>query len=337
MKAAVKVGKEKFDIVEVDKPSIGENDVLVEVHYCLICAWGYDEWLRDGTDNPLGPGISGHEVSGVIEEIGSGVTKFKKGDKVLVYDILSCGECEECKKGRDTFCKSCGSIHQGYKEYLKVPEQNLYLAPEGIDLKSAAMITDMVGTSMRAIRRAFEINLPRKVCAVWGLGPVGLTLLQCLKTFEGVEKVIALDLLPNRREMALALGADQALDSKSEESINTLRTENDNQGCDYAFNCAIFDENVLNTVMSTIRRDGYLMNVTGAAKSVNQFEKRVDGTFYYWRNEYEENAKLVTSGKIKVAPIVSHEFPLEQINEAMEMRIKHREKCLKIAVRCKAE
>ena len=333
MKAALKVGREKFAVVDVDTPSIGKNDVLVEVHYCLICAWCYETWLKDDTQSPLGPGISGHEVSGVVKEIGSEVRNFKTGDKVLVYDLIHCGECEECNAGKETFCKSSGSIHKGYAEYVKVPERNLFHSSVGLDLRTAGMITDMVGTPMRAIRRAFEVNLPRKICTVWGLGPVGLITLQCLKTFNGVEKVIALDPLPNRREMALKLGGDQALDPNSEESANLIKAENSDRGCDYAFNCAIRSEEILHTVMTTIRRDGYLMNITGAAKSWNQLEKRVDGSFYFWRNEYKENAELVTSGLIDVKSIISHEYPLEQINEAMEMRAKHPEESLKIAVR----
>ena len=106
MKAALKVGREKFAVVDVDTPSIGKNDVLVEVHYCLICAWCYETWLKDDTQSPLGPGISGHEVSGVVKEIGSGVRNFKTGDNVLVYDLIHCGECEECNAGKETFCKS---------------------------------------------------------------------------------------------------------------------------------------------------------------------------------------------------------------------------------------
>jgi threonine dehydrogenase-like Zn-dependent dehydrogenase len=334
MKAAVKVGKERFDVVEVETPPVGDRDVLVKVHYCLICAWCFGEWLRDGTDNPLGPGTTGHEVSGVVQDVGPGVTAFRAGDRVLVYDTLSCGECEECRAGRETFCKGCSSLHQGFAEYVRVPERNLFPAPAGMDLKAAAMVTDMVGTSMRAIRRAFEVPLPRRVCTVWGLGPVGLVALQCLKTVDGVEKVIGLDPLANRREMALRLGADQALDPTAEESLNALRAENGGRGCDYAFNCGIRDEDALQQVLTTVRRDGYLMNVTGRARSWGQCEKRIDGTFYFWRNEFEENAELVTSGKVRVDPIISHEFPLAEINEAMELRARHPDECLKVAIRC---
>jgi threonine dehydrogenase-like Zn-dependent dehydrogenase len=334
MKAAVKVGKERFDVVEVDTPAVRDGEVLVRVHYCLICAWCFGEWLRDGTDNRLGPGTTGHEVSGVVEETGPGATAFRAGDRVLVYDTAHCGECEECRAGRETFCKSAASLHQGFAEYVKVPERNLFPAPAGMDLKSAAMVTDMVGTSMRAIRRAFEVPLARRVCTVWGLGPVGLVALQCLKATDGVEKVIGLDPLANRREMALRLGADQALDPTSEESLNAVRAENGDRGCDYAFNCGIRDEDALQQVLTTVRRDGYLMNVTGRARSWGQCEKRIDGTFYFWRNEFQENAGLVTSGRVRVAPVISHEFPLAEINEAMALRAKRPGECLKVAVRC---
>ena len=334
MRAAIKTGKEKFDIVEVDRPSVGANDVLVEIHYCLICAWCYEEWLKDSTENPLGVGISGHEVSGIVRELGSEVTGYKVGDRVLVYDALHCGECEACRAGRETFCDQISSLHQGYAEYLAVPQGNLLPIPDSLDLRSAGMVGDMVGTSMRAIRRAFEVELPRKVCAVWGLGPVGLVVMQGLKTMAGVERVIVLDPMANRRQMALQLGADLALDPVVDQATEELKRENGGHGCDYAFNCAIRNEEVLNTVISTVRRDGYLMNLTGAASSWPQYEMRVDGSFYFWKQEYEENACLVTSGKIQVAPIISHEFPLAEINAAMDMRANRPGESIKVAVRC---
>ena len=144
MRAAIKTGKERFDIVEVDRPSVGAKDVLVEVHYCLICAWCYEEWLKDSTENPLGLGVSGHEVSGVVREVGTEVTGYKVGDRVLVYDILHCGECQACRAGRETFCDQMRSLHQGYAEYLAVPQANLLPVPDSLELKSAAMVGDMV-------------------------------------------------------------------------------------------------------------------------------------------------------------------------------------------------
>ena len=187
---------------------------------------------------------------------------------------------------------------------------------------------------MRAIRRAFEIGLPRKVCAVWGLGPVGLVVMQGLKTTSGVERVIALDPIASRRQMALELGADLALDPAVGQTTEKLKRENQGQGCDYAFNCAIRSEEVLSRVIGTVRRDGYLMNLTGGATSWPQYEMRIDGSFYFWKQEYQENARLVTSGKIQVAPIISHEFPLAEINAAMDMRANRPGESIKVAVRC---
>lgn len=335
MKAAFKAGKQNFEIRDVPVPAIGPDDCLVRVHYCGICAWCYEEWLRDGTNDIYGAGVTGHEQTGIIEQVGANVTAWKPGDRVLNYAVKFCGVCPECLAGKETYCRhGVSSIIGGYAEYYAAPARALLPAPEAIDLKHASLIGDMVGTTMHAIRRAFSVNLPRTTAAVWGLGPVGLFAVQGLRSFPGVQRIIALDPVELRRRTALEVGADEALDTSLPETEQKLLQENEGRGIDYAFNCAIRKPQALETAFRTLRLDGYLMNITGQALSGFQTEKRVDGSFYFQKNEYEENVALVQSGAIRLEPILTHEFPLDRINEAMELRVTQPEKALKIAIRC---
>ncbi|MCL5270826.1 MAG: alcohol dehydrogenase catalytic domain-containing protein [bacterium] len=335
MKAAVKVGKERFETRDVPAPEIGPNDCLVRVHYCATCAWCYEEWLRDGVNDLYGPGVTGHEMAGVIERAGEGVTRWRAGDAVLTYAAGHCGECPECREGRETYCrKPMPTVIHGYADYIAVPQQCLLPSPACVDLKHATLISDMVGTSMHAIRRAFAVNLDRGVVAVWGLGPVGLFTVQGVRTFAGVKRVIGLDPVAYRRGLALELGADETLDPTQPDIEEHLRNENGGRGVNYAFNCALRNPDVIDLVFRTLKLDGYLMNVTGQARSGFQAEKRVDGTFYFFKREYDENVRLVLDGKIRLAPVLTHEYPLERINEALELRAKHPDQALKVVIRC---
>jgi len=334
MKAAFKTGRERFEIRDIDPPQIGPNDCLIRVHYCATCVWCYKEWLRDGTDDIYGPGATGHEMSGVVERVGADVTKWRVGDEVLTYFSGHCEVCPECRAGRTTYCANPDrprNVAGGYAQYVAAAEQCLLPSPKGIDLKHAALITDMVGTSMHAIRRAFSVNLSRDVVAVWGLGPVGLFTVQGLRCFEGVRCVIALDPIRSRREVAMRLGADIILDPLEKGTQERLRAQNDGRGANYAFNCALASAEM---PYNTLGPDGYLMNITGGFTTQSQCEKRVDGSFYFFKKEFEENVCFVLGGRIRLEPVLTHEFPLSEINEAMELRAKHPAESLKVVIGC---
>ncbi|MFC1582334.1 zinc-binding dehydrogenase [Planctomycetota bacterium] len=334
MRAAIKGGKERFDIIEVDTPSPGPNECLVRIHYCAICVWCYREWLRDDTDQLYPPGLTGHEMSGVIEAVGDIVTDWKAGDRVLTYAASHCGECAECRAGRSSHClqtKKAPSVLGGYAEYVSAHTNCLFPAPDGIDLKEASMITDMVGTPMHAIRRAFRLDLPKAAVGVWGLGPVGLFTVQGLRTYAEVGKIIALDPVGYRRELASGLGADEVLDPLAEGILDLLRKQNDGQGMDYAFNCALKNPQ---DAYDTLRKGGFLMNITGGIKTQGETDKTVDGTWYFDHSEYPANIDMVKAGKFDLAGGITHEFPLADINTAFEVRAKHPEESLKVVIRC---
>lgn len=330
MRAAVKTGRKRFEIQEIPTPSISADECLVRVHYCAVCVWCYHEWLEDTDHSALGPGISGHEVSGVVEQVGASVTTWHPGDAVLIYDVAGCGTCLSCKAGKTPYCQHTRGIHHGYADYVAAPQSCLLPSPAGIDLKHSGLIGDMLGTPMHAIHRAFEISLPRKVITVWGLGPVGLFAVQALRCFDDVGKIIALDPIHMRRDMALNLGADEVLDPNDPAIETRLNTENAGYGANYAFNCALRNPDDIAKAFRTLSVDGYLMNITGSYSSGFQTEKRVDGSFYFFPCEYEENVRLVQSGKIRLEPILTHEFPAEKINEAMQLRAEHPELSLKV-------
>jgi len=333
MKAAIKTGKQRYEIVEIPTPELGRGEVLVRVAYCAICAWCYEEWEADAPESALGPGVTGHEVSGVAEACGPDTARVKPGDRVMIYNQWTCGGCPDCIAGLDTYCEYGHSLHHGFAEYVRVPERNIFHVPGDIPLKYACMITDMIGTPLHAIKRAFSVPLPRDAITVWGLGPVGLFTVQCLRAQPGVGRIVAIDPLPFRREMALSLGADAAL-GPAAPGFGAGLAAACGKPADYAFNCAIRDPAVIDAAFRALGKNGYLMNITGTAMSGFQTEKRVDSTYYYNRNEHAECMSLVTSGKVRLEPVLTDVFPLAEINAAMAKRLFAKDSCLKVAVCC---
>ena len=336
MKAAVKKGRENYQIIEVPDLVPEKEEVLVKVAYCGICTWCYEVWESDAMERSLGPGETGHEVSGIVEKCGTKAKRYKPGDRVIIYDMRSCSGCPECLAGKDMYCKYAESLDHGYAEYVCVPERNVFPVPDNIPLKYAYMITDMIGTSLHAIKRAFSVPVPRDIITVWGLGPVGLFTVQCLRAMPDVKRIIALDPLEYRQKIALELGADAALSPAVpgfEDELISLYGATAN----YAFNCAIRDPDLIAPAFNTLGKNGYLMNITGVALSGSQLEKIVDGTNYYNRSEHAECLDLVTSGKVKLEPVLTDVYPLNDINDAMYKRLYHKNECLKIAIHCNSD
>ena len=170
---------------------------------------------------------------------------------------------------------------------------------------------------MEAIRRFFRPPIQ----SFFLFGPRGTGKSTLVK--REFEDALYLDLLDP--------GVFRTYSARPEHLKERLLAENDGRGVNYAFNCTLPSSEV---AYETLKMDGYLMNITGGCKSQSQMEKRIDGSFYYNKEEHEENVQLVVDGKIKLEPVLSHEFPLDQINEAMELRSRHPEKSLKVTIKC---
>src|SRR5262249_46241803 len=149
-------------------------------------------------------GITGHEVAGDIVGIGSDVDSDRLGEAVWIDPITGCGECEYCRAGRQTFCPRVSIVCQGFAEYVRSPARQCRPIPDGLDYERASMIGDMVGTPTGAVKRAAVAE--GESVAVWGLGPVGLGLVQA-SLIAGASLVAGIDPVGSRRARAERSGA----------------------------------------------------------------------------------------------------------------------------------
>ncbi len=207
-----------FRVVERPPPQIAPDDVLLRIRACGIC--GSDVHGMDGSSGRrIPPVVMGHEAAGEIVEIGDDVRGFSAGDRVTFDSTLSCGECAFCLEGKVNLCESrkvfgvsCGDykLDGAFTEYLAVPSRLLYHLPAGLDYSLAAL-AEPVGVALHAIKN-LDPSIESEICVI-GTGMIGLLILLALK-HKGFQKVHAVDISPEKLDLAKDFGADCCHNSK---------------------------------------------------------------------------------------------------------------------------
>jgi len=202
----VKTG-EPLELHEVPIPSPGTNDVLVRIKAAGICH--SDAHYRAGISSvePL-PMTLGHEVAGVVEQVGDGVGKIIPGDRVCLHYLATCGECDWCRAGNEQFCVTAQMIGKhrdgGYAEFILMPARSVFQLPDEIPFAQGAIMMCSSATSLHALRKA-RLQ-PGESVAVLGVGGLGISAIQLAKAL-GAGDVFAVDINPRKLELAVRLGA----------------------------------------------------------------------------------------------------------------------------------
>jgi L-iditol 2-dehydrogenase len=209
MKALAVTGVRTMDLVPLDRPDPGPGEALVRVAYCGICGSDFPRYF-DGAVHSF-PQTLGHEFSGTVEAVGTGLEGVSAGDRVAVAPLVPCGQCPACRDGAPALCHKysfVGSRQQGaLAEYVAVPAQNLVKLPEHVSLRDAALIEPLT-IALHGIGRA---NLrPGARVAVFGAGVIGLLTVMALKAL-GAGHVTAVDIQEDKLALARELGADETV------------------------------------------------------------------------------------------------------------------------------
>lgn len=237
MKAAIMNEPFQIEIKEISRPEPGPKEVLVKMKVAGIC--GSDIHFYDGT-HPYAryPQVYGHELSGVVEAVGSDVTKLKAGDRVVVEPAVPCGKCYPCRIGKYNCCVQIdmiGVVRQGgFAEFLTVPEDYAYLMPEGMSHEIGALCEPFT-IGAQIVSRAN----PRQgsTVTILGMGPIGLTALILLKNLHDVT-VFAVDVVPERLEQAKYFGADQLINPKETDTLAAVNSLTEGEGSNVVIECA---------------------------------------------------------------------------------------------------
>lgn len=319
--------KPKFTIEQVETPKPGAEEVLVKVKAAALC--GTDLHIYEGgMKAPRLPMIMGHEWAGDVVDAGSNVGLFKIGDRVFSAPHYSCGVCHYCRSGRENICDQRGVFgavgpREGcFAEYVKAPCSSLYQLPPKITYEVGALMGDTLSTAVHAMQRV-KIT-PGDTVALWGLGPVGQCLLQMAR-ISGAAKVIAIDVVPERLSLAEELGADITINSKEKDPVQFIKDHSSGRGVDLTIDAAGAPATYLQAFDATARGGKLLLvavhdkPVETVIRAIMWREISIIGSFAHVASEADKFVELVLNDRIKLQQLITHRFPLEEINEAFEL------------------
>ena len=331
MKAAVYHGREDVRLETVPVPQIGPGEILVRVHTCGICG---TDLKKIATGSHSAPRIFGHETAGQVAAIGEGVEDFTVGDRVMVFHHIPCGQCFYCRHKVFAQCpvyKKVGATAGyepsggGFAEYVRVMDwivkRGVIRIPDGVSYEQASFI-EPVNTCMKAIE---TLNLqPGETVLVMGQGPIGV-MLGVLAKRAGAT-VVTSDLYPQRLTISESYGIGPNLAASSEEPFKTVRELTEGRGAD-AVIVAAAGNGLIRPAMDAARPGGRIMLFAQTQRSEVAFdpaavcvdEKTLLGSYSASVDLQEENIRLVFSGQVDFARLITHRFPLEQSIEALKL------------------
>lgn len=328
MKAARFYEKGKLVIDEVPVKEPGDHDVVIKIRYCGVC--GTDVHIfggEKGSAEVHPPVILGHELSGDVDRVGKGVTRFKKGDRVSADPNSYCGKCYFCANGKKHLCtdmKGLGTaVDGGFAEYVTVPEETVYPIAEGVSYEAAAM-TEPISCCLHGFDMT-EVRMGDTVMIV-GTGNIGLIMVQ-LARHAGADKIIAVEPNPVRREKAIHLGADFGIDPMKDDTAKIL-AEHGIVNVDKVIDCA----GRTSTAEYAVEFAGrgatvMLFGLTGpddvmGLKPFMVFQKEltIKGSFVN-PDTFERAGRLIGSGIIRTEEIISDIIDLDDIQRVFEERL----------------
>jgi L-idonate 5-dehydrogenase len=331
MLAAVLHGIKDLRVDRRPVPELEPGKVLVRVRRGGICGTDvhYFEEGRFGSFAMTAPFILGHEITGEVVAVADGVTQPAAGQRVVVNPAWQCGQCDYCRSGRGNLCRRVRMLgsastkpptNGAFSEYLLIAAEQCFPIPAHLDDGLAAMM-EPLAVALHALRRAGPVA--GKQVLVTGGGPIGLLTAIAARAY-GATTVAVSDPVPERRRMALSVGADSALDP-ADASLPDQVTALTGDGFDLLFEASGAPP-ALQQAFALVRRGGTLVQIgvfsaPEIALPINQLmvrELQFVGSFRYG-NVWEEAIRLAASGRVDLQPLISRVFPLGQAVDALTL------------------
>ena len=344
MKAAVYRGLNDVRLEEVPVPKIGRGEILVRVHTCGICG---TDLKKISTGSHSAPRIFGHETSGLVARVGEDVSKFRVGDRVVVFHHIPCRECFYCRTKTFAQCETYKKVGctagfepsgGGFAEYVRVMdwivEYGTVPIPDGISFEQACFV-EPVNTCMKGIQ---TLQLRRgETVLVIGQGPIGL-ILAVLARRAGA-RVITSDLYPARLTISKELGLDQTIDASQADTVCTVREMTEGRGADAAI-LAVAGSALIRSAMDATRPGGRILlfaqTVRGEATidpaAVCVDEKTLLGSYSASVDLQEQSVQFVMNREMDLERLISHRFPLSESVEALHRATHPQPDSMKIVI-----
>lgn len=327
MKAVVFHGKDVgLKIEDVPVPPVGDGEILVKVAACGVCHTDL-HYIEHGVPTfKKPPVVLGHEASGIVEEVGAGVTNVTKGQRVLIPAVLTCGKCTCCRIGRENICTYMtmlgNHIDGAYAEYVAVPAKDVLDLPESIPLEEASIIADAISTPYHAVKNRAQVK-PGDNVVIFGCGGVGINAVQ-LSAAVGA-RVIAVDINEKKLEWASEFGAADTINASKVERVSKAVKKLTGGGADIAME-VIGNPRTIEEAFESVRVGGRLCvvgytheTISIVAGKIMFKELEVVGSLGCRPVDYVPLIRMVEQGKIDVKRQVTHRFGLDEIGKAFEL------------------
>lgn len=308
-------------MAELPEPHPGPGEVKVRVRYASIC--GSDLFLLSSGRLKEGT-VLGHEMSGQVEEVGQEVEDLSPGQPVIVRPV-GCGRCPPCREKRENLCPKrlaigLGDLPGAFTQYIVVPKEMIIPVPSDLDLSLAAL-AEPLATALHAVRVS-GIDRDDRVLII-GAGGIGLSCVCVLKAL-GVKSILVSEPVPGRRNRALLLGAQRAIDPKEQDLFRACLEFFGGLGPTAVIECA-GNAQVVDEAMRILLPGGKLVLV-GLSKGKLEWapavsmlkELRIQGSFANTQAECRECLQMMAWGKIQGANMVEREVPLEELPRVVE-------------------
>jgi L-iditol 2-dehydrogenase len=344
MQAAVYRGIDDVRVETVPVPEIGPGEVLIRVHTCGICG---TDLKKIHTGSHSAPRIFGHETSGVIAAVGSGVRGFAAGDRVMVFHHIPCGNCFYCQRKVFAQCPvykkvGCTAGFEpsggGFAEYVRVMDwivrRGLVKIPDGVSFEQAAFV-EPVNTCLKGVE-ALRL-VPGETVLVIGQGPIGIILASLAR--RAGARVIASDLYEQRLTMSLEYQISETIDASKADMVKEVRVLTEGRGAD-AVMLAVGGNALIRPAMDAVRFGGRVMLFAQTARgeaiidpaAVCVDEKTLLGSYSASVELQDETARLVFSGEIDFAGLISHRFALSEAVEGVHLAANPQPDSMKIVI-----
>ncbi|GCE08924.1 alcohol dehydrogenase catalytic domain-containing protein [Dictyobacter aurantiacus] len=311
---------------EIPVPSIGERDVLIRVRAAGICH--SDVHYRTGQSpvQPL-PRTLGHEIAGVVEQVGSHVTTVEVGSRVCVHYVLSCGECSYCNAGHEQFCTRGSMVGRfvdgGYAEYVAVPEHNTVHLPDEIPFEQGAILMCSSATAFHALRKSRLRG--GETVAIFGIGGLGASAIQLAYAFGALD-VYAIDINADKCKIAEQYGAIPVNASVSD-PVTEIRRRTQGKGVDVALEVIGLPQTMKQAIQSlAVMGRAVVAGISHRPLEVDTYQEligregEVIGASDHLLHELPLLLELARRGKLKISDTVTRTIPLDAgaINQVLD-------------------
>ncbi|HYK13309.1 MAG TPA: alcohol dehydrogenase catalytic domain-containing protein, partial [Burkholderiales bacterium] len=315
-----------LELAEMPRPQVGPADVLVRVRACGIGLTVVNLLATPGRVTAY-PRIPGHEIAGDIVEVGAAVRTVKSGQRVTNHFYLTCGQCKQCRAGRETLCLNQrgnigAAIDGGYAEYVALPERNTVPIPDGVSYVDAAVASDAIATPYHACRKEARLGPGDSVLIVGAGGGVGIHMVQMARLCGA--RVLAADIGDDKLALAQAHGADDIIDARQAKLPDAVKALTQGLGVDAAIDI-VASRATLEAALQSLAVGGRLVIIGAQPQPVYGVEPgfTVNPIEFLHRGLELHSSRYVNVAEIahtlelvrlkRIKPVVTQTFALERV------------------------